>query len=74
VDFFQVFFWYGQKNIFADLHVSGNSKAFLPLYFFFQNFEKITSPILKKIKILKTVPPERAGYVEFGWGKDAPST
>jgi hypothetical protein len=34
-DFFQVFFSYGQKNIFADLHVSGNSKTFLPLYYFF---------------------------------------
>jgi hypothetical protein len=31
--FFQVFLLWA-KNIFADLHVSGNSKTFLPLYFF----------------------------------------
>jgi hypothetical protein len=31
VDFIQVFFYYWQKNISADLHVSGNSKTFLPL-------------------------------------------
>jgi hypothetical protein len=29
--YFQVFFYYGQKNIFVDLHVSGNSKNFSPL-------------------------------------------
>ncbi len=41
VDFFQVFFYYyGQKNIFADLLVSGNSKTFLTPIIFFQNFEK----------------------------------
>ncbi len=27
----QVFFYYGQKNIFVDLHVSGDSKTFSPL-------------------------------------------
>jgi hypothetical protein len=26
-----VFFYYGQKNIFVDAHVSGNSKTFSPL-------------------------------------------
>jgi hypothetical protein len=29
--FFPTFFLLGAKNIFADLHVSGNSKTFLPL-------------------------------------------
>ncbi len=31
VNFDKVFFYYGQKNIFVDLHVSGNSKTFSPL-------------------------------------------
>ncbi len=42
--YFQVFSYYGQKNIFVDLHVSGNSKTFSPLYFFFQNFEIFQVP------------------------------
>ncbi len=31
LDSFQVFFYYGQKIIFADIHVSCDSKTFLPL-------------------------------------------
>jgi hypothetical protein len=30
-EIFPSFFYYGQKNIFVDLHVSGNSKTFSPL-------------------------------------------
>jgi hypothetical protein len=29
--YFQVFFYYGQKNVFVDLHLSGNSKTFSPI-------------------------------------------
>ena len=52
--FFNFFFILLTKNFFfAYLHDSCNCKTFLPLYFFFQNFEKITQFFLNSSGLRK---------------------